>query len=273
MRTRLSTPFLKCELVSKFMIFLVFAGNLCACFISHSCSAQDEYPGNTNDNTSCKENSINVNRFDFYESEFRLPLTTEKLREEIEDNLKVSDNTETKDIKWLNELLETPGFYERLHEKYGHQVSSNIKLIELLKKTEKYRSKEFSKLSKERQYNIKRLNRLILEELYPELTPNIKRHVIVINKDGRLCEPESHGKKLILQGGEKPDSAMQECNDAECNYFDKIRENIEKWDKTIKTNGKQILIFVHGGLNSFENSYERARKLLYCKNRKIPEEI
>lgn len=44
-------------------------------------------------------------------------------------------------------------------------------------------------------------------------------------------------------------------------------------EKEESIKNKQILIFIHGGLNSFENSYERARKLVFCCKNRIPENI
>ncbi len=115
MRYRLNRPFLRYQLLPVLLVFPVFIMNLYSCFITPCYSDQVEYHGNTGNDAFCEENSRNVNRLDFDESEFRLPLSIGKL----------------------------------------------------------------------------------CEEIYPELTPNIKRHIIVINKDGRLCKPDSLGEKLI----------------------------------------------------------------------------
>lgn len=108
----------------------------------------------------------------------------------------------------LNELLEVPNFYDILYKilkERNPKIEHSKKIDKLVRKTEKYRNKNFDNLKEEEQFNIKKLNRILLEGMYPEPTRHIienknnhiKNHVLVIQKDGRLCEPESHGKTLI----------------------------------------------------------------------------
>ena len=97
----------------------------------------------------------------------------------------------------------------------------------------------------------------------------LRKHVLVIQKDGRLCEPTSDGKEILYKNNDdkkcKENKECKEC--AECKYIDGIISNIKIWEQENKNNEKKILIFIHGGLNEFENSYIRAKKLLFCESR------
>jgi hypothetical protein len=75
-------------------------------------------------------------------------------------------------IEWLNECLRMPNLYEKLSDKPSIPKDSPIQKI--LKKTEKYRTKQFNDLNNIQQYNIKLLNRLLLEKVYSKITPNIR---------------------------------------------------------------------------------------------------
>lgn len=107
----------------------------------------------------------------FYAGEFVLPLTIEKLCEVINnDNYNVTLQATINTIDWLNELLMITGFYDILNVKRPNSsFSKNI--TNLVDKTKDYRNKRFSDLNKDERDNIKRLNRLLLEETYPQETP------------------------------------------------------------------------------------------------------
>ncbi|MBU0672547.1 MAG: hypothetical protein KJ732_05935 [Candidatus Margulisbacteria bacterium] len=75
-------------------------------------------------------------------------------------------------LKWLNELLRQPGFYDVWKKNPKHQnliLSADVK--RLIKETAKYRHKPFNKLTRAQQLKIIRLNRLLLEVTYPLLCP------------------------------------------------------------------------------------------------------
>lgn len=93
--------------------------------------------------------------------------------------VKVLDNT----IDRLNDLLRTPNFYDQLkrpHFQVLQQKKDAVKFRETMKKidtlaekTQEYRNKPFSQLRDREQDTILKLNRYLLEILYPE-TPNKK---------------------------------------------------------------------------------------------------
>lgn len=99
------------------------------------------------------------------------------------------------------------------------------------------------------------------EKIKDQLKDHMKKHVLVIQKDGRLCVPESHGKETLIT---KDEVLSDSKEDKEYEYIDAIIENMKNWHQRNPEQNKQIVIFIHGGLNEFENSYRRVRKLLYC---------
>ena len=119
---------------------------------------------------------------DFRENEFVSPLTKEELWRVInEDKYNVTLKATVNTIDWLNELLECPNFYDILNKnKPKSGFSENIK--DLVDKTKCYRNKNFSDLKINEQNNIKRLNRLLVEETYPRKTPKSQ----LINDPGSL---------------------------------------------------------------------------------------
>lgn len=87
----------------------------------------------------------------------------------------------------LNRLLECPDFFEMVCRKKGKSFLSKIMkpenklqkkqrgreplLKELIDRTNAYRNKEFKEFTPDERYWIIRLNRTLLERLYPKLTP------------------------------------------------------------------------------------------------------
>ncbi len=108
---------------------------------------------------------------DFQEDEFVPPLTIEILCNEISKKLfRVTVQEPINTIARLNELLMIPNLYDTLLVKrpgVGFPKSIN----DLVDKTKGYRNKDFHNLSTDEQRYIKRLNRLLLEEIYPNESP------------------------------------------------------------------------------------------------------
>jgi len=117
---------------------------------------------------------------DFRQEEFESPLIIEELYYKIINdinNLPLNDSDNL--LLWLNDLLTVSDFYDRLLKKSSNaKFSDNV--ITLANKTEGYREKEFSSLKEEEQYLIKILNRLLLEDTYPQQTP--KSHIIMLDQ-------------------------------------------------------------------------------------------
>jgi len=106
---------------------------------------------------------------DFCVSEFKPPMTIRNLCKAInKDRYNIpKGNT----IFWLNGLLKAPDFYDILRIKKD-ETSFSKGIIVLIEETNSYRKNvNFQSLSADKQNNIKRLNRLLLEEFYPLVTP------------------------------------------------------------------------------------------------------
>ncbi len=111
------------------------------------------------------------NSSDFCDSEFEPPLTVETLCNTIStDNYSISLNASNNTIDWLNELLKVPDFYDKLKTKKPN-VKFSKDITKLDSETKGYRNKNLSDLNNEEKNNIKKLNRAILEETYPQVTP------------------------------------------------------------------------------------------------------
>ena len=102
---------------------------------------------------------------DFCVGEFKPPLSIEKLCRVINnENCNIPLNAPNNTLDWLNELLKMPNFYDILKAKKPNMSFSNIKITESVDKIKDYRNKSFSNLNNSEQSNIKRVNRLLLEE-------------------------------------------------------------------------------------------------------------
>lgn len=122
---------------------------------------------------------------DFYDGEFTPPYSIKGLCDAIcgtplKDSLPKTLNhllqqlTDPKNcnITSLNKLLKETGLYSALSEKkppYEESISDNLINLECI--TTKDGTKNFLNLSATRQATIKKLNRLLLEEKYPDETP------------------------------------------------------------------------------------------------------
>lgn len=86
---------------------------------------------------------------------------------DVTDSLRGTKDTLSKSsdeslISWLNRLIQYPAFYDRV---CYFKFSSNVN--DLAEKTSDSRRKQFSEINKEAQNNVKKLNRLLIEEMFP----------------------------------------------------------------------------------------------------------
>src|SRR3972149_1279474 len=88
----------------------------------------------------------------------------------MKDNLNLDAPID--DINGLNKLLEVPNFYDVLCSKKPDRCFSKD-VTELAGKTDYYRDIKFKDLSKDEKSTIKKLNRLLLKETYPQETPKV----------------------------------------------------------------------------------------------------
>lgn len=163
----------------------------------------------------------------FCEEEFKSPLTIGGLCQKI-INDKYDGISLEQNIDSLNKILSIPDFYEKVNKKKPDlKFSENIK--ELVKRTKDYRKKNFSDLNENEKGNINRLNRLLLEETYPEETPksqDVDSGLLIILKDPKIFE-------------EKAPQIFKDIKDQE------IFKNIE-------VKGEIILLCGHGAFGTYE---------------------
>jgi hypothetical protein len=112
---------------------------------------------------------------DFYlfrNFEFQDGYTIAALSNAINKDIHVPIKVPTYKISWLNELLKTPDLHEKLYKKINdNKLSEEIGV--LLESTRDFRNSKFSELTMDKQKDIIKLNRLLIEHLYPGLTPKV----------------------------------------------------------------------------------------------------
>lgn len=72
----------------------------------------------------------------------------------------------------------------------------------------------------------------------------LAEHIILLDKDGKLCDPSSH----------RPLSSSRAC----LLYFTNILEHMES--ERTKSNRTNVLIFIHGGLNTYAAGFEHFKR-------------
>lgn len=136
---------------------------------------------------------------DFTAEEFKGDFTVEKLcRAIMADGFRLSLKAPENTLPWLNEILKVQDFFDKVLEKkeiimYTPEAKKFVHL------TSRYRSKSFEGLSEEEQGNIKRLNRLMIENVYSQESPKAKFIIAVRSK--LFCNEEE--KKDYLESRKK----------------------------------------------------------------------
>lgn len=150
------------------------------------------------------DNSRNYGYSDFSLEEFKDPYSVEKLCEAIKrDNYGLKLESKDNSISRINEILERVDFYEKLiKKKGGRNWSLDIRVM--IQATETFRNEEwsFSDLTGDLvkiQKLFKRLNRLLLEETYPEETPQSSKYFI---PQGLLFDIKSFENHFKVAKGE-----------------------------------------------------------------------
>ncbi len=115
---------------------------------------------------------LSINDFpQFSPDEFDNNLTVEALCEDINnDNYGIKFRTQDKTIERLNEILETPNFYD-IFSKKKKPLKLDKYLQKLIEESKDYRNKDFLELTEMQRKTIIRLNRIILETIYPRSCP------------------------------------------------------------------------------------------------------
>lgn len=116
------------------------------------------------------------NPSDFDILEFKHPFSLKKLCNVItKDNKDLTLNAPLNTVEWLNALLEISDFYDTLLKIRNSGISHDVN--KLVEKTKEYRTKSYTSLYDNQKGNIKKLNRLFLEEIYPDETPKLKKDI------------------------------------------------------------------------------------------------
>jgi len=90
------------------------------------------------------------------------------IKADIAPSLKSPENS----IAWLNELLKTPDLYEKYSKKIK-PLTFPEEINNLIERTKGLRKKRFSEINVDSQKDIVKLNRLLIEHLYPDKTPKV----------------------------------------------------------------------------------------------------
>ena len=139
---------------------------------------------------------------DFSGSDFKEPLSVEDLCAAINaDKYPLFLDSERDTISDLNAILTVPNFYEMVCSRTGRDVNAFSKDTQaLIVKTSGYRNgKDFSRLNDDEQNSIRMLNRLLLEDVYTNLTPKYLARaskMIYLRPDDMVYVPKRTLKKM-----------------------------------------------------------------------------
>lgn len=141
-------------------------------------------------------NTANFTREEFKSQNKDIKTLNRKIRSEgyLLGTIKLPEDS----IDWLNSLLEIPDLYEKIVV-----LKSNLILTDEIKKlkeqTEKKRKEVFKCLKIEEQNAIRRLNRSLIELIYPQETPKtpVLDNVVAEEKGWNLFDPSRLIKRLF----------------------------------------------------------------------------
>ncbi len=135
--------------------------------------------------------------YTFSEKEFKYQSNAIKsLIEEIKRIYPESKYLENiNDIDFLNKTLQVPDFFDKCASKIGETIYSDQDINKLIEKTEQYRDKEYETLKANQQKNIRALNRLILEKLYPYYCP--KNQSVLVESIKSFAEGKDLNEQII----------------------------------------------------------------------------
>lgn len=133
------------------------------------------------------QNYLSQHHLSFSRKEFETSsIKVKSLRIAIEgSNDQNSSTNDREDLTWLNERLEETTFYKNLWKK-GQPISSedteDREINSLIEKAKIIECGECRKLSIKKRCYIKRLNRLLMERVYPNETPVLQRRITNIRE-------------------------------------------------------------------------------------------
>jgi len=101
-----------------------------------------------------------------FQKDYTIATLCSAIQADIHLSLEATENT----IEWLNEFLKVPDLYERFNEKINNRRLSR-EIEALVNNSKNFRNMKYSELNNDRQKDIIKLNRLLLEHLYAGQTP------------------------------------------------------------------------------------------------------
>ena len=171
-------------------------------------------------NTISKKSHSNTS---FKEKEFEQLFTIEALCQSINaDDYGLSFKSSDNSVDRLNELLEVTNFYDVLCKK-KEKIDHTSEIKSLINKTREYRNERFAKLGNTKKENIKRLNRLLLEKVYPLETPESKK------TSYRVISASGTSGKNPNASDKDPDSIFGDYDQKK--YFQENKSNAESESK------------------------------------------
>ena len=181
---------------------------------------------------------------DFVAKEFKESLTVEKLCKAVKaDGYSISVNAPENTLEYLNGILKIPIFFDKvLDKKEIFMYTPEIKVFVHL--TSRYRSKNFQNLSADEQNNIKRLNRLVIENLYAQEAP--KAQYIIAVRTKLFCNEEE--KKDFVENRGKTTLSMKGYENLKYSIFEldidclkkqyRVQGQFDYDDKDVKLEGQ-----------------------------------
>ncbi|MDN3515429.1 MAG: tetratricopeptide repeat protein, partial [Candidatus Brocadia sp.] len=158
------------------------------------------------------ERCLNILGSYFRAYEFKPPLSIERLCKVVNrDDYNIAPlNANANTADWLNELIKISNFYDILHSRKP-DISFSQNIVALANKTKGSREKSLSDLNSDEKVDIRRLNRLLLEETYSQETP---KSCNVFGEDILLLVDSSR-KDIEKRKREKEEARQHELQQAQ----------------------------------------------------------
>ncbi len=182
---------------------------------------------------------------DFSGSDFKDPLSPDDLCAAINaDKYPLFLDSERDTIADLNAILKVPNFYEMVCSRTGRSANIFSKDTQaLIAKTSGYRNgKDFSRLNDEEQTSIRMLNRLLLEDVYTNLTPKYLARaskMIYLRPDDMVYVPKRKLKKMAEFMTDLKSIAMFNGWGASIGFGYQLHN---EWTHTVSNNGQATVI-------------------------------
>lgn len=181
---------------------------------------------------------------DFVAQEFKGSQTVEKLCNALKaDGYNLSVKAPGNTLEYLNEILRVPDFFDKVLKK-KEMITHTPEIQALFHLTNRYRMKIFQNLGDDEQNNIKRLNRLLIENLYAQDAPKSQYIIAVRTK----MFPSEEEKKDYLERRKKGEMKDRGYENLKYSIFEldldcikrqyRIQGQFDYDDKDVKLEGR-----------------------------------